>query len=170
MIKTIQRITVSALALFVGLAIPFTIWANTWGILHWYYGDQLGTPHGPHLEDKHFYIVRVALCFAMLLSVALWQLTVSAVWRLRSARVAWFLAIVLAVMYWLLVVPTFACLCTMGMWIVRTSEMVLALLVLRCLIGFIVSEARVALLFYIPLMIGLPIVVNYTVRVLTDHG
>jgi len=155
--KKIQCIALNVGALLVGLAIPIILIGHTWEILRWFHGQTLGTPNGPKLEDRHFFEARVALCLGILLSASLWYTTVYMVWRLRSVRVAWFFAIILAIMYWLLIAPKFHCLCLTGLLIVRTINIFLVLLALRFLIGLSVKESRRALAFYIPLNACFPI-------------
>jgi hypothetical protein len=156
------RIAVSAGALVVGLGVPVALTLYFSRAIHALYG-----------RDLPFSAIKVALPVAhsagILLSVSLWLLIVNRVWGWNSVRSIWASAIVLALMYGQWVAPCFVCLCGTGAMIFGIIHGFLTLLILRFLLALFSKDSPTGLLFYVPVMFGVPPYINHLVRSLTGH-
>ena len=157
-----RKIILCLAALLIGVAIPVAITVYFNGALYSLYGQTLD------YRDLQL-ALRVALSAGVLLSVTFWHMVVNRVWKVSSVRVSWGAAIVLALMYGQWVAPTFACLCSTGAMIFGTITTFLGVLILRFLLALVTKDSPIGMLFYIPLMFGVPPYINHVVRSLTNQ-
>lgn len=156
------KIGVSTGALVVGLAVPVAITL--------YFSRAIDALYG---RDLPFTAIQAALCVALsagvFLSTSLWLLIVNRVWGWNSVRSVWASAIVLALMYGLWVAPAFVCLCSRGTMIYGLIHGFLTLLILRFLLALLAKDSPTGLLFYVPVLFGVPPYINHVVRSMTGH-
>ena len=156
------KIGVSVGALVLGFAVPVA--------LTMYFSRALHTLYGQDLPFTAIQVaLRVALSAGVLLSVLLWLLIVNSVWGWNSVRSIWASAIVLALMYGQWVAPCFACLCSTGATIYGMIQGFLTLLILRFLLAIFSKDSPIGLLFYVPVLFGVPPYMNHVVRLMTGH-
>lgn len=160
--KMTQKIGASAGALVLGFAVPVALTMYFSRTLHALYGQEL-----PFTAIQ--VALRVALSAGVLFSVSLWLLTANRVWGWKSVRSIWASAIVLALMYGQWVAPCFVCLCSTGAMIYGMVQGFLTLLILRFLLALFSRDSPTGLLFYVPVLFGVPPYMNHLVRSMTGH-